>query len=459
MKIFLNNIEFGLYTKIYQFAGDNIRSSGSYDCPDFDTEKVLSFAEKITQVVLSAFSFKRNCGEGCRIVIDAIRNPYEALFLKKRFSSFYLVSVNTDNENRLKYLRGSHKLSDDQIKVLDKKEYPSGLRGNERFVSQNIQKCIEISDIHVNNPRSDNFGHSELRCQLSWYVSLMLHPGLVPPTLLESCMQVAYSVKKNSGCISRQVGAAVSDESYSIKSVGWNNPAEGQVPCILRSAEDLINGYDGSAYSFYEKNDSVFRDSIKNKYINVISDDSYKRHGLNLSFCFKDIQNEVEGEKNQVYTRSLHAEENAFLQISKNGGQSLSGGVLFTTASPCELCAKKAYQLGISKVVYIDPYPGIATSHILRVGSNAPELTLFRGVVGAAFDRLYQPIMPFKDELNLYFDIPKSKTNDQQEIDRLREQIEQLKKQISDMELEKQTASCLPDAVDIPLDSSAQTID
>lgn len=66
------------------------------------------------------------------------------------------------------------------------------LDGYKKYTSQNIQKCIEISDIHINNPKSDEYGHSELRSQLAWYVSLMMHPGLVMPTSMESCMQLAY---------------------------------------------------------------------------------------------------------------------------------------------------------------------------------------------------------------------------------------------------------------------------
>ncbi len=79
----------------------------------------------------------------------------------------------------------------------------------------------------------------------------------------------------------------------------------------------------------------------------------------------------------------------------------MCGGYLFTTASPCELCAKKAYQLGIKKIYYIDPYPGIATSHIIMGGTENPELVLFSGAIGRAFHRLYTPIIAYKDELNL----------------------------------------------------------
>jgi deoxycytidylate deaminase len=60
------------------------------------------------------------------------------------------------------------------------------------------------------------------KMQLLKYVSLMSHPGLVTPSPEERCMQLAYTAKHNSGCISRHVGAAITDENYSIKAIGWN---------------------------------------------------------------------------------------------------------------------------------------------------------------------------------------------------------------------------------------------
>ncbi|WP_350432632.1 hypothetical protein ABIS04_03530 [Shewanella sp. H8] len=396
-------IHSGGYTKLYQVVGDNIRSSGKANSREFNQENIFSFPALMNTVIKSARYACAVEKTPCHIVIDAIRNPYEAVYLRDRYSGFYLMSVNTDNDNRLKHLMDSHKFTSTQIKELDKKEYPEKLSGHNKYISQNIQKCIELADIHINNPRENQFGHSELRAQLAWYVALMLHPGLVMPTSTESCMQLAYSVKQNSGCISRQVGAVVTDERYSVKSVGWNNTAEGQVPCLLRSAEDLLNGFDEDAYSKYEKNDSAFREVLKGKF-NLVRRFQHL-DGRNLSFCFKDLQNQVEQKKNQVHTRSLHAEENAFLQISKNGGQGVKGGILFTTASPCELCAKKAYQLGMSKIIYIDPYPGISTPHILSSGAHPPKLELFRGALGRAFYQLYQPIMPFKDELEVLLDV------------------------------------------------------
>lgn len=388
------------YVMLYQEAGDNIRASGRANDNSFNQERLFFLPRVINKLVavLQKKHRKENKGN-LFIVIDAIRNPYEAEYFKQRHAHFYLISVNTPNSERLKHLQESHKFTRDQIHKLDKKEYPKKSSGKEMFISQNIQKCIELADIHLNNPTREKFNDTELANQLYWYISLIKHPGLVTPTSSERGMQLAFTAKLNSGCISRQVGAVVTDSSYSIKAVGWNSVPEGQVPCLLRSVDDLLDGGDKTSYSEYELNDSEFRKVIETTYRSAIAIKELK--GRNFSFCFKDVYNEVEGEKNQVHTRSLHAEENAFLQLAKYGGEGIKGGVLFSTASPCELCSKKAYQLGISQIVYIDPYPGISNDHILNCGDKKPELRLFSGAIGRAYHSLYQPLMPFKDELQM----------------------------------------------------------
>ena len=216
-------------------------------------------------------------------------------------------------------------------------------------------------------------------------------------------MQVAYTAKLNSGCLSRQVGAAVTNKRYSVQSIGWNTAAEGQTPCTIRSLYDLCDEEDANAFSSFEKNNPDFQSfcsTLTDHYRNIKSVKSLR--GLTLSYCFKDIYTTINSDKqrgNQVHTRSLHAEENAFLQLAKYGTQGIEGGYLFTTASCCELCAKKAYQLGIEKIYYIDAYPGITQSHILECGSRQPKMILFHGAIGRAYISLYNPMLPLKDEI------------------------------------------------------------
>lgn len=77
---------------------------------------------------------------------------------------------------------------------------------------------------------------------------------------------------------------------------------------------------------------------------------------------------------------------------------------MFTTSSPCVLCAKKAKYLGISKIYYVDPYPDISFSHILMAGpkKTRPEFILFTGAIGTAYTRLFTPLLPVKDEHELW---------------------------------------------------------
>lgn len=418
------------YTALYQQVGDNIRASGKANNDEFNAEKIFTLP-KIVNKLIKIIRIRHE--NQAFVTIDAIRNPFEAYFFHQRYSGFYLLSINTPNEERLKHLRESHKFSEDQIVSLDKKEYPDRLSGKDVYISQNIQRCIELSDIHLNNPDRQKFNNNELSSQLFWYISLILHPGLVTPTSIERGMQLAFSAKLNSGCISRQVGAVVTDANYSIKAVGWNSTPEGQTPCLLRSAEELLDGGEENVYSTYERTNVEFQNVMKCTF-NTGNNSSHLK-GRRVSYCFKDIQNNIDGEKNQVHTRSLHAEENAFLQIAKYGGEAVQNGFLFTTASPCELCSKKAYQLGIKKIIYIDPYPGISKEHILSSGRLNPELVLFRGALGRAYHRLYQPLIAYKDELKILTGYSVNNgTNiesDDKKIKRLEEEVKTLKESLN----------------------------
>ena len=394
LRTVLDKIDKNIFTEIYQEFGNNIRKSGSpYDC-QFGSENIFRISERTNKLIKNLRHTQSN---NMIIVIDALRNPFEVNFFKDRYSAFYLFSINTEEEMRQNRLIKKG-LNVEQIRIIDE-EYTKKLIGEEQFYSLNIKSCLELADVHIYNPTEQGNNYEILKKQIVRYITLIMHPGIIPPTHLERCMQSAYNAKLNSGCLSRQVGAVVTASDYSIKSVGWNSSPESHIPCILRNLNSLIDGTEEKAFSNYELYDTKFRKFIKKEYAHQIEDKENKLDGRLFSYCFKDAQNALTNEKNQVHTRSLHAEENAFLQIAKNGGMPIKGGYLFTTASPCELCAKKAYHLGIANIYYIDPYPGISKEHILSQGNNRPNMILFNGAVGRAYHQFYTPVMPYKDEL------------------------------------------------------------
>jgi deoxycytidylate deaminase len=428
----INKINPVFYTRLYQCVGNNVRKSGCADDAEYDPNKMYLFAQRANKLIKILRHRSRKTGDNVCVVLDAIRNPYEAIFFRDRYSAFYMISVSTEDEVRKNRLLAQDNVSKNDIENIDKRENPKSLKGNDRFWSLDLPRCIEICDVHLYNPEERSH-YKEMKRQLVKYLSLIMHPGLVTPSSDERCMHIAVNAKLSSGCLSRQVGAVVTDEFYSVKSIGWNDVPKGQTPCNLRRVEDLINNEDEAAFSYFERENEEFLRKLKNVYgcdsdSDSISGIEFK--GKPVSFCFKAIKNSVDGEKNQVHTRALHAEENAFLQISKHGGMSISGGRLFTTASPCELCAKKAYQLEIGEIIFIDPYPGISRDHILRCGSKVPQMKLFAGAVGRAYQRLFEPVIPYKDELevglNLNYVSDKEK-NITLELEKLKKENDQLR--------------------------------
>ena len=369
-----------------------------------------------------------------RIVIDKVRNSLEAKYLKERYSAFYFVAVheeekinnhlNTKIEKRYPSQTeiDRHKsLTAIQVRkifALDSiersgKDFEKGL-----FFSQNIGQCMADAEIHISNDMGPGnllpyfYSMSE---QWMKYSSLILHPGLITPSSEERCMVVAYTAKFNSGCLSRQVGAVITNKAHTIRSIGWNDVPYGQIPCSLRQIKVMaFEKYDllktrKFFYSKYELENvkpifdgNTFNDKVIQKYETLhLGLSNPLMAGLPDSYCFKSLQNEFEGEKNQVHTRSLHAEENAILQMAKYGGEALQNGIIYVTASPCELCCKKLYQIGVRKIVYIDEYPGISRENIIQIGYHRPKLKQFQGAYGSTYFKLYQPLISYKDELSI----------------------------------------------------------
>lgn len=381
------------------------------------------------------------------IVIDSIKNPYESMYLKERYSNYYLIGIYTEDSERRRRLRTAKHLSDDDIRAMDVLEQNSEfkkcidkLKRNSDdtddtnvpkiikhiynqfikhhlieqlsyvspFILQNVSQCLDSADIFVNNCE-DNESYTILKKTMLRYVSLIINPGLVLPTPVERCMQIAYTAMLNSGCISRQVGAVIADQEYHLLSIGWNQQPEHQLPCVYRDLCELHHHWAPDGYSDYENDTDPqtqkFQSEITRQVTEFFDTDfcPLTRNGKTPCYCFKDYYNTIKDERNQVHTRSLHAEETAFLNLGASNFRA-KGGVLFTTSSPCELCSKKAMYMGISKIYYVEPYSGISHKHVLSIGErkHRPEMILFTGATGTAYSRLYMPLMPRKDENEMW---------------------------------------------------------
>ncbi len=403
----------------------------------------LNYIYTIADVINRLIKNNRKHNGSAHIIIDRLKNSYELMYFKEKYGGFYMVGTNSKNnvsyerieEKYMSYeCRTDLELNKKFIKELDDVEYKVDEFKAGLFEGFDVENCMQKVDYHtylsksynldisidtyknaadlIKNdhiPRTNEFYvYTPFLIQILKLIALIQQPGLIVPTYIERIMQTAHIAKLNSGCISRQVGAVVTDSHFSVKGIGWNEVPLGQIPCSLRDIRDLedsnVSGFSnfekGNTKHVYDDGES-FKTKISRNYDRVSANLDEKLSGRPCSICFKTFHNEYEGVKNQVHTRSLHAEENAMLQITKYGGQGLENGNLFTTASPCELCSKKAFQLGIKNIFYIDEYPGISRDHILHGGKDLkknPNLFQYQGAIGRGYQRLYKPFMSIKDE-------------------------------------------------------------
>lgn len=408
----------------------------------YESDHIFTIVDFINQIIKGCHEDNKNAPR--RFVIDSVRNSLEILYLRERYNAFYMVAVHNDgNENKLiteKVFKAVYKKDIDKnsqnelnqltpmlqrIELLNKIE--SSIEDFEKglFYGADISRCVAESEIHIiNNSIYELAGKGRVNTffttaeQWMKFYALIVRPGLITPSRDERCMAVANVAKLNSGCISRKVGCTIVDSSYAVQSVGWNDPPSSQLPCQLRYVDEFLGtgniGEDPNyqlknhIYSNYELagmptiKGNTFKQCLAEEISDGVVKDELANYGLRYSYCFRSRYNKYKGQKDQVNTRSLHAEENTMLRLSKVGGKGLDGGIMYVTASPCVLCSKKAYQIGIKEIVYLDPYTDIAPDLIIHCGWNPPKLRPFMGAIGTTFDKLYRPFMPFKDELAIW---------------------------------------------------------
>jgi len=389
-----------------QMAGDKIRMFGKYKSGQPHPNHMHVIPEAVRKIISA---YRRAHGKNM-FTIDAFRNPYEVEYFRHRYEEFYLVAIFRDEEERNTLLNKA--ITDGQIKLLKekengdtptdgktKKQKPKINKDNIGWwvTGQNIPECTQKADVFIKNTKGAT---DWMQFSLIKTLSLINKPGCITPSNDEHYMQIASTARLMSGCLSRQVGACVVGSHGYIQGIGWNDTPQGQVPCALRSCGELM-GTNSLA-----QNEKCASDNPFSEY--EASPDFRKYISANRShdapFCFRTELANKEDKKSAEYTRALHAEENAFLQTAKVGGPSLQGAILYTTSSTCTLCAKKAYHLGVRRIVFIEKYPDKAESQTLKTGSSEIDIRYdqFEGISGSAFHKLYAPLMSEKDLIDYY---------------------------------------------------------
>ena len=208
-------------------------------------DDIFAIPRKINQFIKALrHPFGKDACRPVRVVIDSIKNPFEAMYLRQRYSAFYLFAVSTNEQIRINrllkerdkqmtlqkilidgwaeyanagrdiFLRGeSSKLAAGSDEMAFYQAITSEKFGNamyedvvrkeayrtnqQQYYLQDVPASIEAADIFINNnyANSTEAPNQELVWALVRNISLIMFPGLLLPTLLERCMQIAFSAK------------------------------------------------------------------------------------------------------------------------------------------------------------------------------------------------------------------------------------------------------------------------
>lgn len=299
-------------------------------------------------------------------VVDSIRNPAEVHHLREVSTNFFLFGVYATKDRRWQRKQSAYR---GNRRTFDEDDERDTGRHSQTF-GQRVEDCfVEADVVFSNNEDFDAVGNvpfGGFKGKVESYVDLVSNPlSRRQPTQAEALMAAAYTVSQRSSCLKRKVGAVIVDGNGAIISSGFNEVPRHSRPCVER--------YRTCGRAMVWKRVS---DLLAQEFPNSIENHQSLIQHLRLELRILD------------HCRALHAEENAIVSLARNGRSvPLGECTLYTTTFPCRLCANKIVNLGIERVVYLEPYPDQEARVILDDGGVEDEF--FEGITFKAYPRIY----------------------------------------------------------------------
>jgi deoxycytidylate deaminase len=280
-------------------------------------------------------------------VIDSIKNQEELELLRTVYrESLYVIGVFAPVDDRVKALEGQG-LSGLEIKELMDRDSGEELAGGQT-VSETFPQC----DFFL---RMDSNTETQLLARVERFLHLILGTRVITPTRAETAMYAAASAAGNSACLSRQVGAAVTDQDGEVLAIGWNDVPKAFGDLYITDLTIDPNAeydkrcwnYGGRCYNDEEK--GLLAEHIVEALADFIPQGKRKQAAQAVAND-KKLRGLIE------FSRSIHAEMHAILTALRQTGARVRGGRLYVTTYPCHSCARHIVAAGIRVVYYIEPY-------------------------------------------------------------------------------------------------------
>lgn len=319
-------------------------------------------------------------------IIDSLKHPAEADKLREIYpAGFYLFAINESEDDRRNYLINNKNMGRDDADKLIKRDMDE----TESY-GQHTRGVFELADFHlstISHSNSSSRKDERLKAQIIRILNLIFGYPFSTPTFDEFAMFMAYSSGLRSADLSRQVGAVIAKNNEIIATGANDVPKYGggqywpddnykDIP----NGRDYMRGYDSNKKELQ---------NIASEIVNLFKfDDADKELLAKKSLLKSSLKNLTE------FGRPVHAEMSAVMSCARNG-ISLNGATLYCSTFPCHNCAKHIIASGITRVVYIEPYPKSRTldlyndSITINGESNKVQFSEFVGIGPRRFYDLF----------------------------------------------------------------------
>jgi deoxycytidylate deaminase len=332
------------YEKL-QLAGNRLRSLFTSDfLSELAVASISSFRvqrAKPGQAEIS--SITDIVPERVAYIVDQLKHPDEVLLLRKVYGNlFYLIGVLASEKQRIRNLRES--IGPNEVATAIERD-----RRDEEEHGQQLDRTLKLSDFFLRN----NYQNDEsIEKPLRRFFALLHGQTSRTPTRDEYAMYVAFSAGLRSACLSRQVGAAITDKAGNVISTGCNDVPKAHGG--LYSEEDSPNDH----RCVHMQGGRCFNDHHKGLLSAEIEELLREEHvepGTAKRIA-EQLRTRTRLRDLLEFSRSVHAEMDALVSLVRKGGPTATGGSLYSTTFPCHNCARHIVAAGIANVFYIEPY-------------------------------------------------------------------------------------------------------
>ena len=304
-------------------------------------------------------------------LIRQLKRPEEVELLRKVYGKqFVLVSAYGSAEDRKRIIEQKLKRSlqldvpDHEISAKADRLMHRDMNEDGDVHGQHLREAFHRADVFIDGVHKEEMEEKTFR-----FVEALFGKADIAPTKAEYGMYAAKSASLRSSDLSRQVGAAIFTQDGELITQGCNEVPkafggtywDGEEP----DHRDVKLGHDPNDLLKRE----VIRDLLERLLRGGMLSSEAQQIGNSSQIVDRLTQKPSITPKTgegalygaaitdlTEYGRVVHAEMCAICDAARLG-RSIKGATLYCTTFPCHNCTKHVLAAGISKVVYMEPYP------------------------------------------------------------------------------------------------------